>query len=361
MKSKVYFIKADLTEDLDSIKEKTHRLLKNFNLKKFIKKDDLVAIKLTFGEEENKGYINPQFVRFLVDEVKSYQGKPFLTDTNTLYKGKRQNTVDHLNLAYEHGFTPEVTAAPIVIADGLRSGENVEIKIDKKHFKSVKIARGCVDADFLIALSHVTGHMMSGFAAAIKNIGMGFATRAGKLLQHSNVKPSVLTSKCTGCRLCIINCPVDAIVMQGETTYIKEDVCIGCGDCLVVCRDDAIKISWSETSTILQEKMAEHAFGVMKDKEGKCIFLNYAMKITKFCDCMAKDDPSIVADIGILASTDPVAIDKASADLLNETAKSDVFKKAHPKIDWTAQLTYGAQIGLGNLEYDLIEMSLRGA
>lgn len=356
MKSKVYFVKTALGEELDSIKEKTHWLFGNFNLKRFIKKDDLIAIKLSFGEEENKGYINPQFVRFVVDEVKSCRGNPFLTDTNTLYKEKRQNTVDHLNLAYEHGFKPEITGAPIVIADGLRSGENVEIKIDKKHFKSVKIARVCIDADFLIVLSHVTGHMMSGLAAAIKNIGMGFAPRAGKLLQHSNVKPNVLTSKCTGCRLCIVDCPVDAIVMQGKAAYIKEDVCIGCGDCLVACRDDAIKISWSETSTILQEKMAEHALGVMRDKEGKCIFLNYAMKITKFCDCMAKDDPSIVSDVGILASTDPVAIDKASVDLVNETAKSDVFKKVHPKIDWTAQLTYGAKIGLGNLEYDLVEL-----
>lgn len=356
MKSKVYFVKADLKEEADSIKNKTQLLLGALNLKKILRKDDLVAIKLTFGEEENKGYINPQFVRFLVEEVKSCQGKPFLTDTNTLYKEKRQNTVDHLNLAYEHGFTPQITQAPILIADGLRSGEDMEVKIESKHFKSVKIACGCADADAVIVLSHVTGHMMSGFAAAIKNIGMGLATRAGKLLQHSNVKPSVLKSKCTACRLCIISCPVDAIVIKGKVAYINEDVCIGCGDCLVACRDDAIKISWSETAEILQEKMAEHALGVMKNKEGHILFLNYAMKVTKFCDCMAKDDPSIVADIGILASLDPVAIDKASADLLNEAAKSDVFKKAHPKIDWTAQLTYGAQIGLGSLEYDLVEI-----
>ncbi len=356
MRARVYFVRANLKDSADSIKEKTRLLFGSFNMKKYIMVDDLVAIKLSFGEEKNKGYINPQYVKFVVDEVKSHRGKPFLTDTNTLYKEKRQNTIDHLNLAYEHGFTPEITTAPIVIADGLRSGENVEIKIDKKHFKSVKIARACADADCLIALSHVTGHMMSGFAAAIKNIGMGLATRAGKLLQHSNVKPSVLSSKCTACGLCIINCPVDAIIMKGKAAYIREDVCIGCGDCLIACRDDAIKISWSEAATILQEKMAEHALGVMKDKEGRCIFLNYAMKITKFCDCMAKDDPSVAPDIGILASTDPVAIDKASADLVCEAAKSDVFNKAHPKIDWTVQLTYGAQIGLGNLEYELVEM-----
>ncbi|KPK38315.1 MAG: hypothetical protein AMJ78_10200 [Omnitrophica WOR_2 bacterium SM23_29] len=356
MKSKVYFVKAALTEDLDTIKEKTKSLLGTINLKKFIRKDDFVAIKLTFGEEENKGHINPAYVRFVVDEVKSFRGKPFLTDTNTLYKEKRQNTIDHLSLAYEHGFAPDITGAPVVIADGLRSDEGVEISINKKHFKSVKIARACVDGDSLIVLSHVTGHMMTGFAAAIKNIGMGFATRTGKLHQHSNAKPSVLTSKCNACRLCIANCPVDAIVIQGKTAYIKEDICIGCGDCLVVCREDAIKISWDETSNYMQEKMTEHALGVVKNKEGKSIFLNYAMKITRSCDCMAKDDPSIVCDIGILASADPVAIDKATADLVNEVAKSDVFKKEYPKIDWTVQLNYGAEIGLGNLEYDLIEI-----
>lgn len=356
MKSKVYFIKTNLREDLDTIKEKTKSLLSAVNLKKFIRKDDFVAIKLTFGEEKNKGYINPQYVRFVVDEVKSFCGKPFLTDTNTLYKGKRQNAIDHLNLAYEHGFTPHITGAPVVIADGLRSGEGVEININKKHFKLVKIARACADSDLLIVLSHVTGHMLTGFAAAIKNIGMGFATRAGKSLQHSNVKPSVLTSKCTACGLCVVNCPVDAIVIQGKTAFIKEDICIGCGDCLVVCHEDAIKIPWDETSTYMQEKMAEHALGAMKNKGGRSIFLNYAMKITKSCDCMAKDDPSIISDIGIFASTDPVAIDKATADLVNETAGSDVFKREYSKIDWTVQLNYGAEIGLGNLEYDLVNV-----
>ncbi|KPK42727.1 MAG: hypothetical protein AMJ78_01510 [Omnitrophica WOR_2 bacterium SM23_29] len=356
MRSKVHFVRVKLNEDLDAIRDKTRWLLESIKLKKFIRVNDLVAIKISFGEEGNKGYIPPNFVRFVIDEVKSCRGKPFLTDTNTLYKEKRQNTVDHLNLAYEHGFTQDVTGAPIIIADGLRSGEDIKVNINKKHFKSVKIARACADADSLIALSHVTGHMLSGFAAATKNIGMGLATRVGKLLQHSNIKPSVLTSKCTACKLCIVNCPVDAIEIKNKAACIKEDICIGCGDCLVVCRDDAIKISWSETSTFMQEKMAEHALGVMKNKEGRTVFLNYALKITKSCDCMAKDDPRIVPDIGILASTDPIAIDKASADLINETSNLDLFKKEYPNLDWSVQLTYGASIGLGNLEYDLVEM-----
>ena len=356
MKSKVYYVKAKRGEDLDSIKKKTLWLLDKLAVKKFVKKDGLVAVKLSFGDKGNKGHVDARHARFVVDEIISLKGKPFFTDTNTLYKAQRQNAVDHLNLAYEHGFTPDVCGAPVVIADGLRSGEDAEIKIGKKHFKSVKIARACADADSVVALSHVTGHMVTGFASAIKNIGMGFATRAGKLLQHCDLKPSVLAQKCTGCGLCVIHCPSGAITIEGKAARIDEKKCIGCGDCLVACRSDAINIPWGETNTNVQEKMAEFALGVVKDKEGKIAFLNYAMNITHDCDCLAKDEPPVAPDAGILASIDPVALDKASADLVNEAAKTDIFKREWPKSNWTAKLTYGAEIGLGNLEYELVEM-----
>ncbi len=359
MKSKVFFARAKSGEDPDSIRKKTRWLLESLGIKKFIKRDNLVAIKLSFGEKGNTGHVDARHARFVVDEIISLKGKPFFTDTNTLYKGQRQNAVDHLNLAYEHGFTPEIAGAPVVIADGLRSGEDIEIKISKRHFKSVKIARACADADSVVVLSHVTGHMVTGFASAIKNIGMGFATRAGKLLQHCSLKPSVVAQKCLGCGLCVIRCPSGAITIKGKTASIDDKKCIGCGDCLVACRSDAINIPWGETNINVQEKMAEFALGVMKDKQGKILFLNYAMKITKDCDCLAKDDPSVAADIGILASTDPVAVDKASADLINQAERTDIFKREHPGVDWTIQLNYGAKIGLGSLEYELIELDPR--
>ncbi|HOX09809.1 MAG TPA: DUF362 domain-containing protein [Candidatus Omnitrophota bacterium] len=355
MRPKVFFVRAKKDEGLESIGEKTSWLLKSAGLKDIINKGSLVALKLTFGEKGNTGHIDARHAKFVADEVGGLGGKPFFTDSNTLYLGQRTNAVDHMNLAYEHGFTPDACGAPIMIADGLRSGGDFEVKVDGNHFKSVKISRGCSDADAAVVMSHVTGHMVTGLASAVKNIGMGFATRAGKLMQHSGVKPSVIGDKCIACGLCIKHCPAGAITLRNKTAFIDERKCIGCADCLVACRSDAINISWGESSGNVQEKMAEFALGVMNDKKGRILFLNYAFKITKDCDCLAKDEPAVAPDAGIFASTDPVAIDKASADIINAAAKADAFGREWPRIEWARQLEYGAKIGLGSLDYELVE------
>lgn len=353
MSSKVYLIRT-AASTINPLKEKLKLLIKKSGVFKGIQKNDLVALKISFGEKDNKGYINPAYVSLIVDEIKRVKAKPFLTDTNTLYKGERMNAVDHLSLAAKHGFTYEAVGAPIIISDGLRSQEFCEVKIDKIHYKTVKIASSAIYSDYLVGLTHFTGHMLTCFGGAIKNIGMGLANRAGKLMQHSSVAPSVSSKKCTACLMCIRVCPVDAIIIRQKVAFIQKDVCIGCGDCVVACKFDAIEISWDETTKNTQEKMAEYAFGALLDK--KACFITFAIRITKECDCLSKDDPRITEDIGILASCDPVAIDKAAADLVIKKSGKDVFKETHPKTDWCFQIEHGERIGLGSSKYKLIEI-----
>lgn len=254
MSSKVYLIESSQKDPPDSIKQKLQLLIKESSVLKCIKKDDLVAVKLTFGEKDNKGFINPAYVRVAVEEIKNLKAKPFLTDTNTLYKGERMNAVDHLALAAQHGFTHQTIGAPIIISDGLFGQDFCEVKIDKAYYKTVKIGSTAASCDVIIALSHFTGHMVTCFGGAIKNIGMGLANRAGKLMQHSSLGPSVSLNKCTGCRACIKVCPVNAIIINPDKAFIQRGVCIGCGDCIVACKFDAILINWDETIKNMQEK-----------------------------------------------------------------------------------------------------------
>lgn len=344
-------------KDIERIKHDLGAIIKTSHLLENIEKNSLVGIKLTFGEKDNKGYLDPRLVKCIVDKIKSNAAKPFLTDTNVIYHGKRRQAVDHLEVAYEHGFRRENVGCPIIIADGLL-GENIsDVNINQKHIKKARIAGLAFHLDYLVSLAHFTGHMLTGFAATLKNIGMGFASRPGKLQQHSNIKPKVIEKNCRFCKQCIVVCPAKATVEAGEKVFIQENVCIGCGDCLVACKFDAIEVNYGESAEVMAEKMAEYAYAVLLNIKNK-MFFNFLMHITKECDCLAKDDPSVIPDIGILASLDPVAIDKAGVDLVFEkSGNQDIFQKLHPNTcSAIKQLHYAREIGLGSLEYELVRI-----
>jgi uncharacterized Fe-S center protein len=357
MKSKVYFIRVDNSNDRQDIKQKFFRLLNVSGLLNFIRKGDKVAIKMHFGEEGNTGYVRPEYVRVACENILERQASCFLSDTNTLYRGKRMNSQDHLKLSYEHGFTRDNCAADVVIPDETRKENCAQIYINQKFIKTAKVVKLFLQADALLGIAHFKGHIMTGFGGALKNIGMGCATREGKLAQHSDISPYVIVQKCIACGECIKACPQDTIFLKNKKAYIDPAKCIGCASCIAACLQNAIEVNWEAGGSNMQEKMIEYTKAVLQDKQDKSAFINFAIKITKECDCLAKDDPRIVPDVGIFASRDPVSIDKASLDLVNKQAGKDLFKEAHPTRDWSRQLKYAYTLGLGNLEYDLIELS----
>lgn len=354
MKSKVFFIRVKDKEDDAGVMEKFSRLLDKADAFGFIKDSDSVAIKTHFGEEGNTGHIKPPYLKMVVDRVTKQGGKPSISDSNALYHGKRTFTKDHLKLAHDHGFTKEATGASIVIAEGESGKDITDIPIDLKHIKKAKIASFFCRADDIIAVSHFKGHIVTGFGGAIKNIGMGCASREGKLAQHSDVSPYVETETCVSCGACVAICPVHAISMADKKARIDPKKCIGCSECIATCNAGAITVDFLGGAGKLQEKMSEYAFAVLKDRKKRSLFINFAVRVSQECDCWPKDFPLIAPDVGILLSADPVAADKASFDAVNNTAGKDVFKEAHPDINGLKQLEHAAAIGLGSMDYELI-------
>jgi len=355
MASTVYYIEKKRGDSLDTISIKLDRLIEKSNVLNFIRKDDFTALKLHFGEDGNTGYIRNKFVNVVADKVSEVTNNAFLTDTNVLYKNsKRTNAVDHIKLAHSHGFGLEAMNLPVLIADGLWGRNYKEIKIGKRRFANVKIASDIADCDSLIALTHFTGHFMTGIGGAIKNLGMGCASRRGKYEQHSDVVPSINPEFCIGCGLCQTNCPSSCIKIINDKANIDVASCIGCGECVLVCRTKAIDIKWSEKLENLHEKMVEYAYGAVKAVDWRLGCISFLLKITKDCDCIAKNEDAIIEDLGILASNDPVSIDKASVDLINNRGTKDIFGEANPKTEWVKQLEYAEKIGLGSMKYKLV-------
>ncbi|MGA1843776.1 MAG: DUF362 domain-containing protein [bacterium] len=365
MASPVYYIDPRTRSNHD-IMVNLERLLEMDVFSSYFLLWNLVAIKLHLGERGGWGYIHPKFVRKVVNQAKRYGCKPFLTDTNSVYVGGRSDAVSHIQTALINGFDYTVSNAPIIIADGLKGASFISVEVGLKHFRTAKIALEIAHVDGIISLSHFKCHELCGFGGSIKNIGMGLAARAGKLAIHSTVTPYI-KKECTGCGTCKKFCIGDAIFLAEGRAYIDSEKCIGCGQCIISCPNGFIKIKWDESAQNAQEKICEYAYGVLKTLAIPTFFINFLIHITPQCDCFDHTDTPICPDLGILASTDVVAIDQASADLVNQSQgipntalngkfKSgvDKFRAVYPDIDWEVQLEYAERIGLGSRKYELI-------
>jgi len=353
----------------DSLLSKLGRLMDSAGLSRVVGKGELVAVKLHFGERGNTAFIRPVFLREVVRRIKAAGGAPFLTDSNTLYRGTRSDALCHLETAMQNGFSHSVVDAPIIIADGLRGRNEIMVRIDKKRFQHVFVASEIAHADAMVSVAHFKGHELTGFAGTLKNLGMGCASRRGKLAQHSNVSPRVKRKRCIGCEDCVGHCPVGAISVHEQKARIDAERCIGCGECIIICAAGAVGIRWSKSIPEFLEKMVEYAFGVLKEKNRKNLFLNFLTDVSPSCDCAPYNDAPIVGGIGVVAADDPVAIDQASVDLVNQQpvlpgscladrldCSPDKFKAMYPKVDWALQLAYAEQLGMGTRDYNLVKI-----
>jgi uncharacterized Fe-S center protein len=354
--SKVLFISLTKQSSLAERQTAMKFLLQKMDLPVVITTQDKVAIKFHVGERKNQTFISPEIIREVVLWVKSKGGKPFLTETSTLYKGARSNAIDHLLHAFDHGFTSGKVGAPFIMADGLSGNSEIEVAIPGQIYKAVSIAREMEVADALVAVSHATGHMACGLGACLKNLGMGLSSRMGKMRQHSSIKPYINAAACTFCKLCLKWCPENTIIEKDHKAFIVSKNCTGCGECLAVCGFNAVSYNWGVESEDLQKRMAEHALGVIINKRTKCLFLNVLADMTMDCDCLAKLQKPIIPDIGILASLDPVAVDQATIDLTKKINKTDLAKASFPGIDATIQLEHAEKIGIGMRQYTLLEL-----
>ena len=363
-KPKVYFIDFR-TNPKQNILQKLKKLLEKAGINELDFNKKMVAIKIHFGEPGNMAYLRPNYAAVVVKMIQEKGGLPFLTDSNTLYKGRRSNGIDHLQSAMENGFNPLATGCNVVIADGIKGTDYREIEINQKHCKTAKIGSAIADADVFISLTHFKGHEMAGFGGCIKNVGMGSGSIGGKLEMHSSSKPKINEVNCTACRVCEKNCAHDAIHVVNKKAVIDYNKCVGCGQCIAVCVYDAAQAQFDAANT--QEKMAEYALAILKDKPA--FHVNFIMDISPNCDCWHFNDAPIAPNIGIVASFDPVAIDMASVKMVNDAIVNqnciisdhqhvhDKFKTVYPHIDWKVCMDHAEEIGLGSQQYELITIN----
>ena len=368
--AKVYF--TDLrTSPTSNLLDKMERLVKKAGITQLPLKNSFVAIKIHFGEPGNLAYIRPNYAARMANLLRSYGAKPFLTDCNTLYSGRRANAVDHLESAMENGFNPISAQCQVIIADGLKGTDFREISINGQYCKAPKIGTAIVDADIVISMTHFKGHEQTGFGGTLKNLGMGSAAVPGKLELHASAQPKIDTDNCIGCNICVKHCAHDAVHLntarKAEIDYTK---CVGCGQCVALCQHEGAVVGNWDTSENLNYKIAEYTKAVLKDKPN--FHVSFVMNVSPECDCWNHNDAAIIPDLGILASTDPVALDQACADLVNQTpvlhsnnvlgnkhehndlCGYDKFHLIHPNTNWQTGLEHAEAIGIGTRNYELI-------
>lgn len=372
-KSKVYFTDFRTHTNGPSLPGKLAKLIRKAGIGSIDMDGKFVAIKMHFGELGNISYLRPNYAKAVADVVKELGGKPFLTDCNTLYPGSRKNALDHLSCAEENGFSMATTGCHVIIGDGLRGTDEVIVPIrNGEYLKEAYIGHAIMDADILISLTHFKGHEATGFGGALKNIGMGCGSRAGKMHQHNSGKPHVIEEQCRGCRNCAKECGSDAISYESGKAHIDQDICKGCGRCIGACNFDAIENNNEDANEILGCKIAEYTQAVC---DGRPTFhISLITDVSPNCDCHPENDAPILPNIGMFASFDPVALDQACVDaclaatpirnsqLGDNLAKPDWhhhhdhFLDSNPNVRWKETLEHAEKIGLGSRSYELITM-----
>ncbi|QQO08429.1 DUF362 domain-containing protein [Breznakiella homolactica] len=351
----------------DSLLNKMDRLILKAGIDQIDFDKKYAAIKIHFGEPGNLSFLRPNFSKTLADRIKALGGKPFLTDCNTLYVGRRNNALVHLDAAFENGYSPLSTGCQNIIADGLKGTDDIEVPVSGGVYcKTARIGRAVMDADIVISLTHFKGHEGTGFGGVIKNIGMGCGSRAGKMIMHNNGKPEVKPSVCVGCRVCARFCNYGAISFgDDKKAYIDHDRCVGCGRCIGSCNYHAIHNPNEGSGDELCCKMAEYTKAVL---DGRPHFhISVVNQVSPCCDCHNENDAAVIPDIGIFAGFDPVAVDKACIDAVNQAPvitgtvlseqnhpEADHFTAIHPVTDWRVQISHAEKIGLGTGSYELV-------
>ncbi|MBN2229179.1 MAG: DUF362 domain-containing protein [Candidatus Thorarchaeota archaeon] len=388
MKSAVYFTDRQARSDFNML-DKIEIVFNKLGLKKAIKKNSKVMIKTHFGAWGNTNYLRPAYVRKVVDLVKALGGNPYVVETCGLGYGSggayggRTTAPEYLSMAALNGFTEGSLGAPILMADGYWGNDVHRVKIKGEHVKHVDVAAAGLDADVIIVLTHAKGHGLSGLGGTIKNLGIGLVGKSGKAAMHFDGKVTIDPEKCLGpdCSLCLKVCPVRCITME-EKAVIDLNACIVCGHCTGVCLRDAkakaISTKW-RTPKDQAVRFVENALGVIElIGRDRFYYLNLAIDISDKCDCWNVGAPLLVHDIGIFGSRDPLALDQATLDAINESKPNleseakdvhegdCIFAIAHnqkdPKtgelLDFAKiQLEHAKKMGLGSRDYDLVTLT----